>query len=496
MKALAGGIMIKILNLGGRTIAALKVNYLVAILIIFFALLHMPWITTPPIDEHNWRQTDTAAVARNFQFESSNIFLPRVDGRGQFSGITGMEFPAYNYILYIANSIFGYQHWHGRVITLIFGCLGLAFFYALIKRRYYIWLACISTFVMALTPLYFSFSKNIQPDILMLFLSVAGLYFTQRFSEKYQDRFFYTALACFSLAILIKVPGVFILLPAIYILKKEGLQKILDIKKMLSILLFLVAPALGWYLWSDHLSKAYGMGNYFYGDISFAKSLALVATKGFWYRICDYILPIRFVFGPIYLLAFIGLFVSVVRKKYLPIIWLLSFALFIGLFSIKSYYHNYYSLSLVPPIALMVGIALEWIYSNLKKDSKIIAKIFIVVIVAGGTIVAFINAERVYKNRIDRNYSKLESVVDAVVPKNKLVITNANSNPVALYFSNRKGWSLPNALLGENEIKTYIIAGAKYLIIDKSFSTTSQISELGTRYKNIYEDNTFVIFEL
>jgi len=253
---------------------------------------------------------------------------------------------------------------------------------------------------------------------------------------------------------------------------------------------------LGWYLWSDHLSKAYGMGNYFYGDISFAKSLALVATKGFWYRICDYTLPIRFVFGPIYLLAFMGLFVSIVRKKYLPIVWLLSFVVFIAVFAVKSFYHNYYSLPLVPPIALMVGIALEWIYSNLKKDSKIIAKIFIVVIVAGGTIVAFINAERVYKNRVDRSYSKLESIVDAVVPKNKLVITNANSNPVALYFSNRKGWSLPNALLGENEIKTYIIAGAKYLIIDKSFSTTSQISELSTRYKNIYEDNTFVIFEL
>ena len=103
MKALASDMLIKIINLGSRTIAALKLNYLAAILIVLFALIHMPWITTPPIDEHNWRQTDTAAVARNFQFESSNIFLPRVDGRGQFSGITGMEFPAYNYILYVAN---------------------------------------------------------------------------------------------------------------------------------------------------------------------------------------------------------------------------------------------------------------------------------------------------------------------------------------------------------------------------------------------------------
>src|SRR5688572_20790329 len=89
--------------------------------IVFFFILRLYGITFPPLEVgHNWRQTDGLMIARNFYEIDSNFFLPRVDLAGEKTGIVGSEFPVLNYLIYIAYNIFGYEHWYGRLIVLIF----------------------------------------------------------------------------------------------------------------------------------------------------------------------------------------------------------------------------------------------------------------------------------------------------------------------------------------------------------------------------------------
>ncbi|MBL7922863.1 MAG: hypothetical protein JNL88_01560, partial [Bacteroidia bacterium] len=57
-------------------------------------LLHAPFLHLPPCSIHVWRQCNTLAVARNFYEEDPNILRPRVDRRGESTGVTGMQFPA------------------------------------------------------------------------------------------------------------------------------------------------------------------------------------------------------------------------------------------------------------------------------------------------------------------------------------------------------------------------------------------------------------------
>ncbi|MBA4058027.1 MAG: hypothetical protein C0490_25140, partial [Marivirga sp.] len=97
--------------------------------ILFFFILRMYGITNPPLEVgQNWRQTDVLMIARNFYENNANIFYPTVDlGGGEMTGIVGTELPLLNYLIYLVSLVFGYDHWYGRIIVLIFSSVGIYF---------------------------------------------------------------------------------------------------------------------------------------------------------------------------------------------------------------------------------------------------------------------------------------------------------------------------------------------------------------------------------
>ena len=94
--------------------------------ILLFFLLRLIGITQPPLEvAHNWRQTTVTMVSRNFYETDARIWLPKVDMAGEKSGITGMEFPLFNYLIYLMSLLFGYTHWYGRLINLVISSAGI-----------------------------------------------------------------------------------------------------------------------------------------------------------------------------------------------------------------------------------------------------------------------------------------------------------------------------------------------------------------------------------
>src|SRR4051812_1758490 len=83
--------------------------------LIFFFVIRLVGITNAPLEvAHNWRQTFTCMVARNFLENDPNILYPTIDMAGNKTGIVGAEFPLFNYLIYLISGIFGYTHWYGR----------------------------------------------------------------------------------------------------------------------------------------------------------------------------------------------------------------------------------------------------------------------------------------------------------------------------------------------------------------------------------------------
>jgi len=153
-----------------------------------FFLIRLIGITNPPLEEaHSWRQTTVTMVARNFLEIDNNIFYPRIDIAGDKTGITGMEFPILNYLIYLMAKIFGYQHWYGRLINLIVSSFGIWYFYKLIKK-YFDKKAALYSGIILLSSLWFAYSRKIMPDTFSVSLILAGIYYGTNYLDSKQNK--------------------------------------------------------------------------------------------------------------------------------------------------------------------------------------------------------------------------------------------------------------------------------------------------------------------
>ena len=442
-----------------------KFNLTFLVALILFIFINLPLITRPPVDQHSWRQTDTASVIRNFQEESPNILQPRIDMRQNYTGITGMEFPAYNYLVYLFNILFGFQHWMGRVVTLLFSVAGLFFFFEFVKLRFNQREALLSSVLLMTFPIYIIFSKNIQPDIMMLSMFVGSLYFAQKYKATKRVLFLFVTSVLFTLACLVKIPAVMLLPVFALVVPIEKKNKAL----ITLLLLIFISIITGWYFYSNYLSHNFGLGEYFYGDYSLATTLALLPKYSFWFTISRYIFIKEFIVGLALPFLFFGAWSFYNKKEYLPLLWFVCSGTFLVLFASKSFYHNYYSLILLPPLALLLSKGILWVSDHMKKTNLKVWKALCIVLFALALVIIPTFIFKRYINVKLKNYQLNllleEKLVENIVPKNSLIITNGNGSPAMLYFSHRKGWSLSNSNLLASPGPVLFDQGVNYILL-------------------------------
>ncbi|MEZ5174270.1 MAG: glycosyltransferase family 39 protein [Bacteroidia bacterium] len=123
---------------------------------------------------HNWRQVTVNMVARNYYEGKTDLLFPKMDNAGEKSGITGTEFPLLNFLIALLASIFGWEHWYGRLINLLVSSLGIWYFFLWI-RDFISSKVAFSASMILLTSLWFAFSRKIMPDTFS-FITMMGLY--------------------------------------------------------------------------------------------------------------------------------------------------------------------------------------------------------------------------------------------------------------------------------------------------------------------------------
>jgi len=90
------------------------------LVLFIFGLIQLVGITDPPLEiAHSWRQAFTAMVTRNYVELGMDWLHPRIDMAGEKTGIVGAEFPLFNFLSFLVSKLFGYQHWHGRIVNLV-----------------------------------------------------------------------------------------------------------------------------------------------------------------------------------------------------------------------------------------------------------------------------------------------------------------------------------------------------------------------------------------
>ncbi len=441
--------------------------------ILLFFVIRLYGITFPPLEVgHNWRQTTVAMVSRNFLEVDANILYPRVDIGGEKTGITGMEFPVFNYLIYGAAQVFGYQHWYGRFINLVVSSFGLYFFYLLIRKYLEEKTAFYATLILGVS-IWFQFSRKIMPDTFSMSLVIASLYYGTYFLEQKKNQ--WVNLMAFSilflLGVLSKLPSGYLLVLLVLFLPNTTVSWR---KKIVfgALSLLVLMPVYLWYFkWVPRLVEEFGFWHFFMG-ISFSQGVQ--ELMGDMPRTLSRFYDTALKFSG-FIAFLIGLFFMFKNRqsflKWIIGLSLLLFSIVIMKAGLNFSKHNYYIIPWVPVMALTAGYGLAQL-KNLKYTYFILA--FIMVEGIGNQ-----HSDFIIKPEVEFMIN-LEPELDAISSKEDLFFINSGDYPTVMYFAHRKGWVGTNAQIQnprhQEEMKSN---GLKYILILKNrFGTTVDLPDL------------------
>ena len=161
-------------------------------------------ITQPYVDRWSWRQSDVAAIARNFSQTGFHLAYPQIDWAGDAPGYVGTEFPILPFVAAVCYKVAGTHEWIGRSQGVIFFAISLPFFFLLVREIFGSTAAIWATFFFAFAPLNIFAGRSFMPDVPSLGLSIIGLCFFLRWDRDNEWAPFVVAATAISLSILIK----------------------------------------------------------------------------------------------------------------------------------------------------------------------------------------------------------------------------------------------------------------------------------------------------
>ena len=372
------------------------------------------------------------------------------------TGIIGMEFPLMYYIQGKLGVLFGFHAGIGRLLNVLISTLGLAYFFALVRRFASEKTAFYATLLLMVS-CFFMYSRKVMPDTEALAVYLIGIYY---FFEALRFGRWKDVLLSFmmlSLGLLLKISVLPLLAFVVFAYVKTSNE---PKKPGVFLIPFLsLIPACIWYfIWNPYLAQHFGSwynlgGGLMDGGRAFLESPFLLLQQLVFHPFVSY-------------LAFGLCLYGVIRlaKHGVSWAWKISLPLFLVLFSgyaLKSgvifLTHEYYILPAVPLLAILGGYAL----SSLGKYAWVLM-LCISMEAIGNQLYDFrVNKSETYK-------LGLGPIADRYIPTDALVAINGNSNPQELYLLGRKGWNLSDETLRQKAMVNELTGkGCSYLVINK-----------------------------
>jgi 4-amino-4-deoxy-L-arabinose transferase-like glycosyltransferase len=453
--------------------------------ILLFFIVRLYGITLPPLEvAHNWRQATVTMVARNFAEVDANILYPRIDIAGEKTGITGMEFPFLNYLVYLVSGIFGYQHWYGRLLNLIVSTAGVFYFYKLIRKYFEEKMAFLSAIIL-ITSLWFMYSRKIMPDTFAVSMVITGMYYGSEFLQQKRMLLSLMLFSLFlSLGLLSKLPAISLLFLLPVFLFQTGVPRRMKAIFVVASFLSLLLPFAWYFYWVPKLVQEYGFWHFFMGK-SIGEGIHDILAE----------LPLvfeQFYFNALKFIGFamfvVGIVMAILKKQQLILaIFSLGFLGFLGIiFKSGSTFahHSYYMVPFVPVMALVAANGL------ITLPGKRTAWIILLLIGLEGV------ANQAHDFRIRPESSallSLENDLDKVSGRGDLIMINSGMVPTPMYFAHRKGWVDFNERIGDTAyIHQLQNLGLKNIVVlKKTFGT-----EINLPYTIVLNNENYCIYKV
>jgi hypothetical protein len=469
-------------------------------------LLHFPFLNLPPQSIHVWRQCSTLAVARNLYEEGMNPLRPRIDQRFDTDGVTGMQFPAYEYLVALGYKLVGVHNFVHRLVSFSIFMMGAWGIYELFFIFFANpWAAALGAWSFCWSPELFFFGISALPDVLALTCSIWGLALFLRWFKTGGLAPYGQSLLGATLGGLAKIQHLVIGFPiAVVVLKEKGRYTLSKLAALALYALVSVGLTLGWYFYAAHLIRESGLTDY---DIGFTPAPNFIwAAKTIWHNAVSEI-PELILNYATFIFFVVGTVVCFQKKKwksdwFLPLaVWGAAVLVYYFIELGKMAVHSYYLLPFLPLLlvfAVWGGIFL--------RDSKY-RFVFVFLLLAQPTLAFF----RIVPPRF---WSKDKAVpqelyqestredLEKAVPNGKLCVAGPDpSRTIYFYFLHKKGFGFSEtsdleALINRKPfLEEYIRRGAQYLYTDDPELAKSKVLKpyLGPE---VLKQGSFEVFQL
>ena len=151
--------------------------YAIAAILFVALLLRLQHIHDPLLDHPNWRQGDTASIARNFATLQYNVLYPQTDYDGPPPNYVELELQILPFLAATLYKLFGVHEIFGRLLAVAFS-LGTISVVALFARALYesALAGIVAAAFFAVFPGSVYYGRTFTPDIVMVFFLTAALY--------------------------------------------------------------------------------------------------------------------------------------------------------------------------------------------------------------------------------------------------------------------------------------------------------------------------------
>ncbi|MCK4873872.1 MAG: glycosyltransferase family 39 protein [Phycisphaerales bacterium] len=438
------------------------------LILILAAVLRAYHVTAPPIGRHSWRQTDTAAIARNFQRNGFDLLHPQCDWGGDSPGYVAMELPIYPFAVAVAYEVFFTHEAFARLLAMFGSLVGVYFLFRLVEmhidRRTAIW----SCLFYAILPLNIYYSRTIQPEAWMIAASIAGIYFFSRWTETDRRRDLLGSACFVALACVLKL-ALYLGLPLLYLAWRRYHRRTLLTWRLWAYAAIAVLPTVLWYMHAYDISAQTGLHFGVWNPNQFSE-LSMLVSLDFYNKLIFSQLAERHFTWVGFVILIVGL---CLRRKHkgerLFDLWIVSVVIFFLLTPSKNYYHEYYQLPLIPPACVFLGkvFARGW------AQRRVVLAVALVGIMALsiGRYVEYMRLE----DRAASPDIRLAAIVRVHTEPGDLIVTvRWSTDPTWLYLSDRKGWALGPAEMTAAKLDACASAGAVCVVTEPSRFKTEQ----------------------
>jgi 4-amino-4-deoxy-L-arabinose transferase-like glycosyltransferase len=400
-------------------------------------------IDQPYVDHWSWRQSDVAAIARNFFENGFHFGYPQIDWAGGSAGYVGTEFPILPFLAAICYKFAEIHEWIGRSQSVIFFAISLPFFFLLVREIFGSTAGIWAAFFYAFAPLNVFAGRSFMPDVPSLSLGIIGLYFFLRWLRDGKPAPFYLAATAISLSILIKATSIVIAVPisclAVAGIGDPGRAQPRDHREsrshrqwlqLLAFAAIAILPSVAWYWHAHQIAERY-YPHHFFG----AGGVRLESFSWYWeialQTATSSLTPV------LAIMALIGLFVAP-RGKYGCLFdwWLVAMVLFVVAVGYGNR-HPWYQLPFVPIAAAFAGAACAFFGSKI--SSRVAAVTLSILLTGSFAILAFFYVRPLYESSAAQlRDAGLE--LNKITARDALIVAADMGNPTIFYYSNRKGW--------------------------------------------------------